>query len=125
MYSLFNKIKTFLTTQNNFLKILLIFLLLDYILLFAAESILPGLVMRFFNLNIFLATIIALWILFIFTREKKAEKESSLFYFAVILSAIILFITLFFAFLGISYFEMAIYFFFIILLGFLAFKLIK
>lgn len=53
---------------------LFLVLSVDYLLLFGAETILPGFVMKVFNLNYLLLGLVILW-LFLYFFDKKGENE--------------------------------------------------
>ena len=112
------KIYSFAQKELLLWKYLLIFLIIDYTILFSAESILPGIVTNFFNINILLLAIILLWILMSKLEEPKKNIPISdkLISYSLIILALFFFITLFFAFLGISAIEMLIYFLLITIL---------
>ena len=112
------KIYSFAQKELLLWKYLLIFLIIDYTILFSAESILPGIVTNFFNINILLLAIILLWILMSKLEEPKKNIPISdkLISYSLIILALFFFITLFFAFLGISAIEMLVYFLLIAIL---------
>jgi hypothetical protein len=112
------KIYSFAQKELLLWEYLLIFLIIDYTILFSAESILPGIVTNFFNINILLLAIILLWILMSKLEESKKNIPISdkLISYSLIILALFFFITLFFAFLGISAIEMLVYFLLIAIL---------
>jgi hypothetical protein len=112
--------KIYSLAQKEFLlwEYLLIFLIIDYVILFSAESVLPGTVTNFFNINILLLAITFLWILISRLEEPKKSilPSDRLIGYSLIILALLFFITLFFVFLGISVIEMLVYFILIAIL---------
>jgi hypothetical protein len=77
-----NKLKQFFATVQNkldknysFILWLLIILTVDYFGLFVVETILPGFVMNFFNLNLLLFVVLGGWFLIVFFTEKTERLE--------------------------------------------------
>lgn len=122
--SIFKEVKR--VSNNNatlFLWILLV-LSLDYLVLFFVESILPGYIMNYLNLNFLLLIILGGWLVFsIFLKKetipKKLPQLNNLF---KILLFLIFFIGTWFTLYKISRLELLIYFLFLTIIGYLLYK---
>ncbi|MFO7806817.1 MAG: hypothetical protein R6V40_00125 [Candidatus Moraniibacteriota bacterium] len=71
--NLFESAKKILDNNYKFFLWLLIILTVDYLGLFMVETILPGFVMNFFNLNLLLFAVLAGWLLLSFFTEEESR----------------------------------------------------
>lgn len=66
------------TKWRKFLEIIFFVFSVDYLLLFGAETILPGFVIKVFNLNYLLFGLVAVWsLLLYFGKEEKTDQVTA------------------------------------------------
>lgn len=113
--------------QNNkkLLKNIIFIFLLDYIILFCLETILPGSVMNLFNLNYFLILIIFFCLFYAFLSDKikliKNKKSKPYLWLLFSLIGLSLF-TFLFILMGNGLLEISIYFILTFLICLLLYK---
>lgn len=110
--------------EEDFLSLIFVVLALDYIVLFMLETILPGFVMKVFNLNLLLLIILVLWLVLISVGNSNFDlKSNKLFSLASVLIFVFIIISLFFSLYKIDYLVTIIYIILAIISGKLFFDL--
>jgi CDP-diglyceride synthetase len=110
--------------EENFLSLVFVVLALDYIVLFVLETILPGFVMKVFNLNLLLLVILVLWLVLASVGNSNFDlKSNKLFSLTSILIFVLIIISLFFSLYKIDYLVTIIYIILAIISGKLLFDL--
>lgn len=121
-YPLFNKMnKKFnkiLKTNKEFFLWILIFLSIDYLLLFALEITLPGLVMENFNLNILLVVVLLGWFFFLNHYDIKKNDFKNLNKFLIWLFLLFLFLSSWLVLFNVIFWEFLIVVGLLFLIGF-------
>ncbi|MFW5885367.1 MAG: hypothetical protein ACOCUF_04025 [Patescibacteria group bacterium] len=107
-----NNIEETLEANYKFFLWLLLVLSFNYLALFVVETVLPGFVMNFFNLNFLLLFILAGWMfLAIFTKdEKKADLGGRISAILLMSFLGLLGLGLLFSLYKADFLEMAVYF---------------
>ena len=113
--------KRILKQNDTFIFWILLFLSIDYLILFFVESVLPGYVINHFNLNLLLLAILGGWLAFPYFSHKKflANKSFKLPLFFLIT---IFFISTWFILYKLLHWELLVFFLFLITIGYLLYR---
>ncbi len=114
------------TTEKNraFIFSLLLFLSIDYLVLFFIESILPGYVMDHLNLNFLLLIILGGWLGFsvFFDKKEFLEYSQRTFNLSATFLVTLFFLSTWFTLYRVNHWELIVAFIFLSVIGFLLYK---